>query len=503
MFLEKERIIARFKDYSKELEKILTDKPFSKTVKNLLLSLFYKISNSYDDYKKTKVEVPLKNDFLQELLDIIYRDCKGIEIIEPTINNNIIENNECKVVDNRIITYQNELSLLEQIYKINSNKFKIEAKNKIIENALSNILNKGEEINKSEVIRDFDGWSWNTIENHINFEISSLVYIGMTYFLGYETLNKSKTVSIAEIENMLRNKFEQSFAEKIIKSICQIAIMEYIKNNPEEKEKVLEIRDDFKKEIELICNKKEYIEKASNEKKNCIIECEKIDKYLNDDLLLKKEYIRQNEKLPQEERVFSLSDFSEKVLKQKEDLEKKIIELTEKLKPRNYIKLRNSLEKEYSFYSDLDFENNNVDVFIRNFINLLLKALIIETSQITMKKDVIEKIYIIRYLNVLRIKNSTLGVKYKKIFNEAQKALITVGCNLKVLMIFSKDVEQNYLIYKNIFQTRIIDLDNLYIEITKNNDLKIYDEESIERKINDNYFNELNIKYNKRYKIFL
>lgn len=501
--MEKEKIIARFKDYSKELEKILVDKPFSKTVKNLLLSLFYKISNSYDDYKKTKVEVPLKNDFLQELLDIIYRDCKGIEIIEPTINNNIIENNECKVVDNRIITYQNELSLLEQIYKINSNKFKIEAKNKIIENAVSNILNKGEEINKSEVIRDFDGWSWNTIENHINFETSSLVYIGMTYFLGYETLNKLKTSSIDNIESLLKVKFDTSIVEKIIKNVCQIAILDYVNDNPEEKENIIKIRNSLKEEIELISNKREYIENATAEKKKCIVECEKINKYLNDDLLLKKEYIRQNSKLSQEERVFSLSDFSEKVQKQKEDLEEKIKELTEKLKPINYVNMRSEKEKEYSFYCDIDFEDNNMDTFIKEFIKLLLEALTIEIKNITIKKELVEKIYIVRYLNVLKVKNSTLGEKYKKFFNEVQKALIIAGCNLKVLTIFSKDVEQNYLIYKNIFQTRIIDLDNLYIEIIKNNVLKIYDDEAVERKINYNYFNELNIKYNKRYKIFL
>ena len=501
--MEKEKIIAKFKDYSKELEKILVDKPFSKTVKNLLLSLFYKISNSYDDFKKTKVEVLAKNDLFQELLDIIYRDCKKIEIIEPTIHNNIIEHNECRVEGNKIITYQNELSLLEQLYNINSNKFKIEAKNKIIENAVSNILNKGEEINKSEVIRDFDGWSWNTIENHINFETSSLVYIGMTYFLGCETLNKLKTSSIDNIESLLKVKFDTSIVEKIIKNVCQIAILDYVNDNPEEKENIIKIRNSLKEEIELISNKREYIENATAEKKKCIVECEKINKYLNDDLLLKKEYIRQNSKLSQEERVFSLSDFSEKVQKQKEDLEEKIKELTEKLKPINYVNMRSEKEKEYSFYCDIDFEDNNMDTFIKEFIKLLLEALTIEIKNITIKKELVEKIYIVRYLNVLKVKNRTLGEKYKKFFNEVQKALIIAGCNLKVLTIFSKDVEQNYLIYKNIFQTRIIDLDNLYIEITKNNVLKIYDDEAVERKINYNYFNELNIKYNKRYKIFL
>ena len=45
--------------------------------------------------KRQKVQIlAIKNDFLQELLDIIYRDCKGIEIIEPTILKNVIENHQ-------------------------------------------------------------------------------------------------------------------------------------------------------------------------------------------------------------------------------------------------------------------------------------------------------------------------------------------------------------------------------------------------------------------------
>lgn len=495
MFLEREKLIAKFKDYSKELEKILTNKPYTKTAKNLLLNMFYKIENAYEDYRKVKVEVPTKKDFLQELLDIIYKDCKDIEFIKPTL--------ETKIIKNKIITYQNELSLLEQIYKINSNKFNIKTQNPIVEIELSYLLNNGEQTNKSEVIRDFDGWSWNTLENNNDFYVSSLVYIGMLYILGYDNLNENKTSKIETIESVIKEKYKTALAEQIIKNISQISVILHIKNNPDKKDEILKLKDNLKNEYELINNKKQYIDTITKEKKKCIVESEKIDKYLNNDLLLKKEYIRQNERLPQEERVFSLSDFSDKVQKQKDELFVKIGELSKKIKPENYILEKNRIEKEFNFYNEIDLERIELNSFVDEFVSLVLKTIIKNINESTQKKDIIESIYKIRYLNLLKIENTTIGSKYKKQVNKTQKNLITLGCNLKVLTIFSKDVEENYSIYKNIFETRVIDLESMRIEINKDKSIIIYDDEAIERKKTYNSFKDLIVKYNKKYKIFL
>ena len=57
--------------------------------------------------------------------------------------------------------------------------------------------------------------------------------------------------------------------------------------------------------------------------------------------------------------------------------------------------------------------------------------------------------------------------------------------------------------YKNIFETRIIDLENAFIEVDKNNNVKIYDENSLEKEENYNQFNDLIVRKNKRTRIFL
>ena len=56
---KKEKLLRKIhmKDYTNSLEKILEDKQFSVDTKNLLLSMVYKIENSYKDYEKTKVQV--------------------------------------------------------------------------------------------------------------------------------------------------------------------------------------------------------------------------------------------------------------------------------------------------------------------------------------------------------------------------------------------------------------------------------------------------------------
>jgi len=59
----KEDFFSKFKDYNKELEKILEKKDFSKDVKNLLLSMFYKLEISYNDYFFVKRNCKSKQEY--------------------------------------------------------------------------------------------------------------------------------------------------------------------------------------------------------------------------------------------------------------------------------------------------------------------------------------------------------------------------------------------------------------------------------------------------------
>ena len=66
----KEEFFSKFRDYNRELEKILEHKNFSEDVKNLLLSMFYKLDISYEDYAKVKKNSKTKSEYLGNIFKI-------------------------------------------------------------------------------------------------------------------------------------------------------------------------------------------------------------------------------------------------------------------------------------------------------------------------------------------------------------------------------------------------------------------------------------------------
>lgn len=503
--MEKEKIMQKLKikDYNKELEELLLNKKFSKDAKNLLSSMLYKVENSYDDYKKVKREVPTKKELFEEIIQIIEKDCNDIKLAKINEEENPIPNGKKSITikeEKQIITYQNELALLKALYSLNTNIFN-EYSEELEEKAVFALLNEGEQTAKSEIIRDFDGWSWNVMTSEIEKYIPNIFYQSIVYLLGYNTLNQNKNFSIKELEKMLKEKYKTSLAEKIVKTAIQVSIINYINQNPKEQIVLKQIEKDLIKTLKLMEDKKQYIEKVTNEKKKYVKEIEKIDKYFYDDLELKREYIKQNEKLPQDQRVFSLSDFSEKTENRRAYLESEIKILTEKLKPQNFVKEKTKVEKKLEFLQALKHEN--LEGIIQEFIDLILKAINIQIQKIEVKKDIVDKLYILRYLKLLYVNNeNNIGDLCKKQFEKTEKNLITIGCNLRALNILSHNVAENYKIYKNIFNTKIIDLESAYIEVSKENVVNIYDENSLEKQEKFTEFKELTVKYNKKTKIF-
>ena len=77
------------KNYNNELEEILEKKYFAENVKSTLLSMLYRIDAAYKDYEKVKQDVPPKEEFIQNIIDIIKKDCE--DILETIENNNKTE----------------------------------------------------------------------------------------------------------------------------------------------------------------------------------------------------------------------------------------------------------------------------------------------------------------------------------------------------------------------------------------------------------------------------
>ena len=115
----KNKLFSKFniKDYNNKLEKVLENKVYSLGAKNLLLNMFYKIENSYSDYEKTKRQVPLKNDFIQYLINTIQNKCAEIEIIKNNseIGQKFREASKSYEIENdKITVLENENFLLDK-----------------------------------------------------------------------------------------------------------------------------------------------------------------------------------------------------------------------------------------------------------------------------------------------------------------------------------------------------------------------------------------------------
>ena len=183
--MEKERFISKLnmRDYNNQLEKILANKTFSESTKNLLLNMLYKIENAYEDYSIVNGDTKTKRETLEEILEIIEKDCDTIEIVKS-------KESSCDIKEKKITTYLNASRMMYEIYQINSNKFYVPDEYEIIKPAIELALNQGYSISMNEIVRDFDGWSWNIETSEIYNFNANLIYQTLRTLVGHEFLDE-------------------------------------------------------------------------------------------------------------------------------------------------------------------------------------------------------------------------------------------------------------------------------------------------------------------------
>ena len=161
------------KDYNQELEEIAESKRFEKEAQNLLLSMLYKAEGAYNDYENVKREVPSKEEFIQNIIDIIKKYCREIVIAKP---NSLLEKeltkSKCKILEEepdnqynneqKVIFFPNEKVVLYSV--IRAGVEKINPNLTLEEKAMVTAISIGKCISYSEVIRDFNGFSWSLLK---------------------------------------------------------------------------------------------------------------------------------------------------------------------------------------------------------------------------------------------------------------------------------------------------------------------------------------------------
>lgn len=496
--MEKNKILSKLnidiKDYNNELEKILENKLFSYEVKNLLLSMLYKIENAYKDYETVKVEVPSKRKYIENLLRIIKERCLKIFLVKTGTQEakELEKDNILFKVDRKngeIICFQNEFILLTAIFNLDISPSLKELTYEYIEEPLFTLLKSGEIDSNIELIRDFNGWSWDIDKKEIKDIEYNYIYQTILLINGRKNINNKKQ-------------------KKIFDVVSKIAIKKYMleANDTEYNEKFEKIKKEKEARLELFNDKRSFINQITEEKKEYTKEIEKIDKILNNNELLKKEYYARNEKLPNKEKIFSVSYLVGILDKERIKLIEKIDECNKIILPKEFVEQKSKLEEEVKFLEEI-IKLDKEDALIK-LATEFLNQVQIEIAKINEenKEKLINWIYKIRYYRYIPIdyEKTIKDIEVlKEKFEEVIKIIIKKAQELKIWDIFSENTELTYQILKEIFDMKMICLQNLNMQCKyENRELYVeyYDDTIIESSLK---IKTDTVKIKKKIKLFI
>lgn len=501
------------KDYNEALEYILEQKDVDEKTKNLLQGILYKIDVSYKDYQKAKVIQRSKKEYIDEINKNIKKRCN--KIVTLSFNDDIndkkikesLEKNKFYIDENQIITYQIEEKLLYAVEKsINNNKI-VNGKYDIISKPLSNLIMTGKSIDRVEVLRDFNGWSWTTIKNEIESISSNLVYQVLQILLGEEFLDNWSfdTDGIIDYYNIFKEEISKRYGMEISQNFCdtiqKIAIINEIEQNIDFKNEKIKQLNQIENEIRKRTNVELYINELTEEKKKSEKEIAVIQKILSSENELKNQYTKINEGVPLEKKIFSVRVLKQQLNLKKQENIQNINNINFKLLPQNYIEAKEKIKKEKSLLETIYYTEDEQKEIYFKFIFLFLDCFEKMIKNVK-KEDILNLIYKFRYYMLLPF-NSEQYIKDITEFNkriiEIEKELMKKGKKEKII---SKEVP--FEIWTHIFETRIIDLEKIYYKIFVEYDKKyfqLFDDNISEEKyiINNTEKN----KINKKIKIFL
>lgn len=500
----------KIKNYNNELEIILEKKDFSIQVKNLLLSMFYKLETNYKDYSIVKHDVLSKEEFLEGIINIIQTKCNKIELVKP-------KDNDAKKfwvyeIEGKIECYQNEAVLLHAILEIGKKEYGILKEYDILKKAVQKVLANGYELDIKEMLTNFDGWAWNNNIDKFDDIESFLIYQNLRILMGNSFLyewkrDRRKKDYFSNIKNV---------SIEYWKVFCKLCVMKSIQNK-EEKCYIEKELKNIKQLLNKMKEKDSFLKETYEEKRKVSERIKLLDKILNDTGLMKEEFLSRNSNVPEEEKIFSISDLEELIQKERNEYMGKLQDINNSLEPQKYIENIKKLEEKIELIESVKINNvtlKNIENELTNMQIAFIQTLKQKVANVVTKKEIIELVYAFRYYLYLPIKiggKTSLIKDFDKIEKELEelfKKIITKACKLGALIIINQDINYNFKIMKRILDTKIMNLDDIYIVFTKTEEeinIEIYDSEILDRTevVTKENEKDFMIKFNKKIKIFV
>ena len=494
-------------DYIYEIEKTLEKKGITNEIKSLVMDTLFKIEETYPNYKRIKVDVLEKRDYIREIVvalkkvDNIYIMNMQEKDILKCVTDTKIEKNARGYYDIQI--YHNNLSLLYALQTIINEEYGINEQP--CSSAFDKILKIGGIYSNIEILRDFSGWNWN--RNKIkNFNIYyDIIYKNLLLILGIDKMIELKKTRqcIHFMKKYLLKKYKNDNVEKLMEILKEIVFV-----MSSEEEKKLEIETN-KKIIDMYMAMKDikkFMQKVNEEKKKNNKLIAEYDKILNSHNVLEREYneyLKAIEKSKNEdssngslnidsiidildieeddigkidkEEIKNIELFSIQIFEKRKKVYNKNLELSKIGNPENYIEHKRILEEKIKYI--LDYEKVKGDAKKEEE---LLENLMIEYQKIVydMLEDRIEAIYTneevideiyrqryIRYQNVLKDKYiyqiSDLYQKMDKILH----LIVAKAMKFDVLERVSEEENTNYAAVSPALKTEVLSLEEVKVAI--------------------------------------
>ena len=492
------------KDKNEELERILEAKSIDEQAKNLLQGILYKIEVSYNDYQKVKGIEQTEEQYVEQLLVNITKKCDKIRVVKISqkLNNDEIEN-ELKakkfyIGEKEIISYPIERKILFAIEQKSNNKKILNDQYGDSAIAVSDFINTGKNIDRVEVLRDFNGWSWTTVKEELENIDANLLYQMLQILFGRDFLdnwNKDEDGKIDYFKLMINDgkKYGKSSIENLKELLIKIAMINDIKENQEFAEHISKKLRAVKKDLKIYEDTQANIERLSEHKIQAMKQLKDIEKILRQEPMLLAEYEKRKRKVDIKDLKKELSDKRLKLLNE-------ISEDNYLLNPMNYIKEKKKLEEEKT---RLDIkrttkkqkENLKIE-FIKNFIQCF-NAKIKHCKE---PEEILKLMYQFRYFMCLPFdeENNVKDLKEIEEISKIEQTLVKKAIEFKVIN------KVPFEVMKHVFETRIIILEELYYKITQEQEkyyVQIFDENITEEKFEIKPIEK--IKLNKKIKIFI
>ena len=478
-------LFSKLKDYNIELEEILDTKYFSSNIKSLLFSMIYKLEVSYIDFKLVKRSVRSKEDFLNEIIEVIRLYCDNIKSVEPDSDQaKMLIKNKVKAVTNEkersILTYPTEPALLYAISDISPKYFFIN-QDFSLKREIQNALVNGYIHNNMEILTDFTGWSWDKTFEGKYYYIDNLIYQNLLVILGERFLYEWRNYGSTRTDFLEEaRKYIKLFTgnEKYLMSLYKLVYL-----NSSQKEKLNQaFREDIKV-LKKMNNKELYLDELKKQKEKLEKKINRYEAVLENETLLEKEFIRANSKLETNKKIKTIKKYKQLIVKEKEKNIRELEDVLYSMKPENFNKKKEYLKKAYEIYIS---KQNLEEIVIenqQNFLNFLDKKL----SKLKTRDEIIDVLYELRYYKTLKISRK-VAIKDIEILNnqidKIMKKAITMLCKLGAIKIISMDINLNFEIIKYALDTKIIELEKIKLYFDEDEDgllIRVFDKDIIEK----------------------